>query len=369
MLDMGLGADASGYLLRFLDRRDVAWLSTTGRSTQEELREMIHRRNLGLRKDLRIRFRDGFNIAAGYKVLLQREGKYPMIYALGGWDYEVVCCFDPFTQRWISCPEMPTARSNHRAVGVDGRIWAVGGVSYARRGALAMTECFDSRSQRWTSHAPMAQARYNFGLAAISGKLYAVGGDTTQGRIDSMEIFDTATNRWTPGPSLPRARACLTLEVINGKLLAIGGDTVVPEDPDTLIGLSRNPSTTVECFDPKTGKWTPSAPMNVARSGHASTILNGQVVVMGGLCGRNCGTNTVECFDPASNTWSMLPPMNVPRDNFGAATWNDTVIVVGGFSTGQNGEWFRVLPGEEDAGWEPIPDMKNTQLGLCVCAV
>ena len=236
---------------------------------------MLQRRNLGLPEDLRMHFKIGFNIAAGYKRLLQKEANYPMVFALGGWDYEAVCCFDPFTQMWAPCPPMPTARSNHQAVGVDGRIWAVGGVSYVRRGSLSEVECFDSRSSRWASFAPMMQARYNFGLAALDGKLYAVGGEFSHGiasgPICSMEIFDPATNQWTQGPSLPCARAGLTLEAVNGKLLAIGGcsDDSDDSEPGTVGALSSNPLTTVEWFDPSTGQWTPAAPMNVPRNSHA----------------------------------------------------------------------------------------------------
>ena len=386
-LDFDLSEAEADYLLRFLDRLDVAWLSTVARSTQEELREMFRHRNQGLPQDLRVNFITGYyNIAAGYKLLLQREGRYPMIYALGGWDLEAVCSFDPFTRVWAPGPSMPTARSNHRAVGVDGRIWAVGGVSYVRSGAHSEVECFDTRSQSWASHAPLTQPRYNFGCASLDGKLYAVGGEFAHGfahgRISSMEIFDPATNQWTPGPSLPRARNGLTLEAVNGKLFAIGGCVDRDDDDDghmpgqeeevAVTPTAEVPLTTVECFDPQTGLWSLAAPMNIPRSGHASTVVDGCVIVMGGATQDGHvderATNTVERFSPTSNTWTMMPSMTFPRDNFGAATWHGTVIAVGGFSTGQTGEWFRVLPGQQDASWVQTPDMENTQLGLCVAS-
>ena len=61
--------------------------------------------------------------------------------------------------------------------------------------------------------------------------------------------------------------------------------------------------------------------------------------------------------------------MTFTRENFGAAIWKGTVIAVGGcMPMGQHGECFRVLPGQEEASWVPIPDMEDTRLGLCVAA-
>ena len=378
-------------LLRFLDPRDVAWLSTVARSTQQEVGGLLRQRDLQLPEDLRVNFNDGyFNIAAGFILLLQREGSYhPMIYALGGGsvtsaagslhvsDSDTVSSFDPFTRIWASCPSMPTPRTHHCAAAVDGRIWAVGGVSRVRDCAIAEVESFDpTRPQRWTSHTPMTQPRHSFGCTGLDGKLYVVGGEYSvgraHGRIGDMEIFDPATNQWTTGPSLPLARNRLTLEAVNGKLFVIGGCFDEEDDGYEEVNYGPTaeiPTAAVECFDLQTGLWSPAAPMKIPRSGHASTVVNSCVIVMGGVSQDGHATNTVECFNPMSNTWTMLPSMTFTRENFGAATWKGTVIAVGGcMPMGQNGECFRVLPGQEEASWVPIPDMEDTRLGLCVAA-
>ena len=77
LLNVYISEAVCDELLRFLDPRDVAWLSTVARSTQQEVGGLLRQRDLQLPEDLRVNFNDGyFNIAAGFILLLQREGSY-----------------------------------------------------------------------------------------------------------------------------------------------------------------------------------------------------------------------------------------------------------------------------------------------------
>ena len=66
----------------------------------------------------------------------------------------------------------------------------------------------------------------------------------------------------------------------------------------------------------------PSAPAN-----------NQDIVILGGRCGRGNDKilNTVEKFNIAEGTSTELPPMNLPRSGSASCVYNGDVIVAGGF--------------------------------------
>ena len=85
----------------------------------------------------------------------------------------------------------------------------------------------------------------------------------------------------------------------DGRALVAGGFALLdPFDDTTLNGASA------EVFDPSTGLWTRVADMHTSRiRGHSATpLLNGRVLLVGGLVGSFNGppTNRVESFGMTS---------------------------------------------------------------------
>jgi N-acetylneuraminic acid mutarotase len=80
--------------------------------------------------------------------------------------------------------------------------------------------------------------------------------------------------------------------------------------------------------------------MTVARYRHAATLLlNGKVLITGGICRRNHIYNTAEIFDPVSNTFkSTVGAMESPRAYHTATLLPDgKVLIAGGYSQNQCG--------------------------------
>ena len=86
----------------------------------------------------------------------------------------------------------------------------------------------------------------------------------------------------------------------NGKELIAGGyvDTAI-------IKITNRYLSSAELLDPKTGKWTETGEMNVAREFHTATLLpNGKVLVTGGVDGKGHDLTNAELYD-RTTYWAM----------------------------------------------------------------
>ena len=95
----------------------------------------------------------------------------------------------------------------------------------------------------------MPTARRAFGGAVLGDKYYLVGGMTKNfEELDRCDVYDFKTGEWTKIPNPSNARLSPKLIPLHGKLYLVGGSS------PTLEGFIRN--TSVEVFDPATGKWS-----------------------------------------------------------------------------------------------------------------
>jgi N-acetylneuraminic acid mutarotase len=82
--------------------------------------------------------------------------------------------------------------------------------------------------------------------------------------------------------------------------------------------------------------WTERAAMSVPRSEHPAVVVEGEIVVAGGLVtaglGRTSVTASVEAYDPESDSWRSLPDLPAPRHHLMAASVEGRLFVIGGFA-------------------------------------
>lgn len=126
---------------------------------------------------------------------------------------------------------------------------------------------------------------------------------------------------WVTTGSLNVARAGHAATLLpSGKVLVVGGD-----------------SRTSELYDPATGKWTLSGALGVSRYDVTVTLLNnGQVLAVGGDRDESSAQSlgllgTCELYDPATGTWRRTGSLDTPRAGFTATLLpNGEVLVAGG---------------------------------------
>jgi N-acetylneuraminic acid mutarotase len=129
---------------------------------------------------------------------------------------------------------------------------------------------------------------------------------------------------------------------VNGKLYVVGG----------LDGASFTASGMTLVYDPALDAWSPlaSMPAGTERGASGVAVLDGRIVVAGGLRGVSVADASI--FDPQANTWSALQPLAVARDHLAAATVGGRVYAVTGRAGGvlkpatevldaTNGTWSR----------------------------
>ncbi|KAJ8357196.1 hypothetical protein SKAU_G00199900 [Synaphobranchus kaupii] len=87
---------------------------------------------------------------------------------------------------------------------------------------------------------------------------------------------------------------------------------------------------TVECYDPKTDRWTFIAPMRTPRARFQMAVLMDQLYVMGGSNGHSDELSCGETYSPQVDEWTQVPELRTNRCNAGVCALNNILYVVGG---------------------------------------
>lgn len=80
------------------------------------------------------------------------------------------------------------------------------------------------------------------------------------------------------------------------------------------------------------GTWYPLASMPTPRQEVATSVLNGEIYVIGGFNTAGQATNVVEVYNPNTDTWRRAAPLPIVNDHGAAATVLGGIIAFGGQS-------------------------------------
>ena len=169
----------------------------------------------------------------------------------------------------------------------NGKVLCAGGYNGSY---LASAEEFDATTGAWAATGPMTTPRYVFTASLLpSGQVLAAGGFDGFNLRRSAELYDPATGTWRETGSLLTPRyAFIATMLRDGKVLAAGG----------LHGdHSSRPLSSAELYDPLSGEWAGSGPMQSARYVFAAALLpSGNVLAAGGSGGGSL--SSAELYAP-----------------------------------------------------------------------
>jgi N-acetylneuraminic acid mutarotase len=108
---------------------------------------------------------------------------------------------------------------------VGGKIYVMGGRSVDWPAPLEKTvEMYDPDLDEWTFVADMNTARAVLSTEVLDGKIYAMGGVSTPiNDLQSVEVYFPQTNTWTLLDDMPGTRGLHGSAVVNDKILVFGG--------------------------------------------------------------------------------------------------------------------------------------------------
>ena len=284
---------------------------------------------------------DGKIFAIGGEVRLEQD-------EFGDLTLSKVEMYDPETDTWERRMDMPTPRSAISTSVVDGKIFVIGGAQVKKikgyRGwaietkKLPTVEMYDPATDTWTQKADMPTVRSYLSTSVMDGKIYAIGGmssSTEQGRLETVEVYDPATDTWAKTESINHARSCAAISVVNGEMYAMGGRgwSGIQSDPDPYLA-------SVEVFNLKANQWQEITEMPTPRTSHTASIVDGKVYVIGGYIqeGKEYkNLATIEIYDPAADHWTQAPDMLIGRSGHTTEVIDGQIYIFGGDSDGAAG--------------------------------
>ncbi|MEZ4719468.1 MAG: kelch repeat-containing protein [Caldilineaceae bacterium] len=244
------------------------------------------------------------------------------VYTLGGYgptsDYmgygvlSTVSRFNGCTRTWEEAPSMPVAMTGGAATALDGKIYVIGGAvanespwGYDITMPTDTVLVYDPDAGTWSYLAPLPQPISGGAAAGIDGKIYFFGGNTWSRYLDSVLIYDVATNSWSSGPTIPTGtRAYADAATLDDRIYLTGSEYDVQED--------------VDIFDPATGVWSKTAPMQNKRYDMTiAATASGYLYAIGGYDYNTYGLLPAERYDPRTDEWL---PVSVPRESYYAAS-------------------------------------------------
>ena len=211
-------------------------------------------------------------------------------------------------------------------------------------------EKMDNVNKSWTPSGVSMPSAQQYCEAELVGNLVVVVGDwyrnsnPTQFPTGRVQIYNLDNGTWYNGTPMPSSqeRGLGAMAEANGYLYYAGG-VRSPNANDATNKTFR--------YDPVNDQWTQMADMNHARASFELVNFRGQLYAMGGFHGTQTwnrqALDYVERYDPATDTWTNLSKLPVAMFGWGGTVLNDEIILVGGYNGGAKETVYH---------WNPVED-------------
>ncbi len=213
---------------------------------------------------------------------------------------------------------------------IPGPQFFLGPLSFPQAVRLGPAGSFHSRGTIMNSQ------RSFFPTATLpDGRVMIPGGGSgallAQVATSQVDIYDEITGQFEFAIFMNDARSLHTATtMLDGRIMVCGG-----------VDLANNPTNSVDIYDPAIGLFVSAPAMTTPRMGHTATpLITGEVLVTGGLADLNQTVTpldpvfsaqlTTEIFDPFTDTWRPGPDLSEERAAHTAVELPDGRILLAG---------------------------------------
>ena len=201
--------------------------------------------------------------------------------------------------QWSPAPGLNTEHKDGCMASTGDAVYMIGGWTGSWVGSKSV-EKLARGGNAWQTMADLPAARGDCAAAGLNGKVYVAGGydsatfDHGVGFKNNLYVYDPATNTWTEKAPMNYARGDLQLVVKGDSLLAIGGEVKYTKSDGTHENVVA--SHYVEEYYPEKDRWEVRAPLGEARFrfGAANSIWGTHVFGGSPVCVRT-GPYTDTC--------------------------------------------------------------------------
>jgi hypothetical protein len=224
---------------------------------------------------------------------------------------------------WSTTGSMSTGRVPAVALLPDGQVLAAGGFGGTTCGDSRSAELYDPDTGTWkpTGSALVAHSAFDAVINLPDGRVLVVGTTETTGAM-TVEVYDPSSGTWASAAGMGATRlAGIAVGLQDGRVLVAGG-TGTGNPPEAVASS--------ELYDPSADRWTPSGPMTRTRAfpSAAVRLLDGRVLVAGGLSAQEGPLKSAEIYDPANGTWSATGDMIVAMEQGNGILLHDGRVLV-----------------------------------------
>ncbi|XP_024290265.2 kelch-like protein 33 [Oncorhynchus tshawytscha] len=267
---------------------------------------------------------------------------------------------------WRILGEIPEKPRFRHGVGVmEGRLYVIGGCEfYTKTDTLKSVYRYDPMQDSWQRLADMQEYRSNFSVVVWGDRLYAIGGDMDMNtNLDSVEDYSPVSDTWSFAKPLDQALSGHAATLLDGEIFISGG-----------FDCRYQCLTSMFLYHPERGT-TYLAEMSQDRAQHCMEVLHhggGGLCVVGGVCNLHTFyTDQLACevYDSVSDSWSALTPLAIPHVGAASVVLEGKIYVLGGYCQEDYRETRLVHRYEPiTQRWENIGKMPgpNTDIRACL---
>ena len=284
-------------------------------------------------------------------------GRYENIQVMAG-DGRRTLAFPPLTvvvrpSPWEPKARVPAAGGPGQAVRLGDKVYLFGGAA----AALKNVYIYDLAKDSWSTGVPLPVEIRNVSAQAVDGRIFILGGLTwaqPSSVLNTVWAFDTNSGTWAARNPMPTARQSATSAVLHGRIYMIGGNK---ED------YIHSPA--VEEYDPTSDNWVEKQGLpttgNSADFGYGSAVaLNGVIYTLGWDQGK-FSSDLVMAYDPVADNWTKKASLRAPRSRLAACAVAVAVSAAGGYLSGLRKTDLEVYDPALDA-WRGRADLRSIRM-------